>query len=331
MAMLTRCPHCETVCKTDPGNANRPVSCRKCGRIFVALGGNAVAKSETQAPVRPGATQRQQPTKRTRPQPDVYTVPGLELQIVQLNPGTFRQGFEAGFPDEAPIRTVTLSAGFGFSRFPVTQAQYVELMYANPSYYSGSDRPVETVTWHEAVEFCCRLTERERVAGRLESGAHFRLPTEAEWEFACRTTPADVTAGQDPGRPCEGGAYCFGDDPGQLPEYAWFADNSDGTTHPVGEKELSPWGLADLHGNVSEWCRDWYAVYAAGDVTDPGGPPQGGRKVRRGGCHASTAKRCRATDRVGVSPDCACALLGFRVALVRGGENGVEEAALRIW
>jgi formylglycine-generating enzyme required for sulfatase activity len=330
MDMLTRCPHCKTVCKTDAVNANRAVSCEKCGEVFVAIAANAVAKSAGTRARRANAAAKQQGDKPNR-QTDVHAVADLNLDLVKILPGTFRQGSEAGYPDEAPVRDVELNTPFWLSRFPITQAQYFELMDTNPSFFPGLELPVESVTWYDALEFCHRLTEREQVSGRIGPRSFFRLPTEAEWEYACRTTPEGTDAAANGNGVPHWPEYAFGNDPEQLPDYGWFLDNSHATTHPVGEKKLNAWQLGDLHGNVAEWCHDWYARYEEAAATNPTGPEQGGRKVRRGGCYASSARRCRATDRLGVSPDCACALLGFRVAMVAVGTPPFPLRECRIW
>ena len=117
----------------------------------------------------------------------------------------------------------------------------------NPSRFKGPDLPVESVSWHEAMAFCEKLTQREREAGRLPEGYEYTLPTEAQWEYACR---AGTTT-----------RFSFGDSDSDLGDYGWYGGNSSYTTHPVGEKLANPWGLYDMHGNVQEWCRDWYGNY----------------------------------------------------------------------
>jgi len=144
----------------------------------------------------------------------------------------------------------------------VTQQQYEQVTGNNPSHSKGANKPVEQVSWNEVVEFCRKLSEQE--------GAEYRLPTEAEWEYACR---GGTTTG-----------YSFGDNASQLGEYAWYSENSDSTTHAVGQKLPNAWGLYDMHGNVWEWCRDWYADYGKERVLiDPTGPASGNTRVLRGG------------------------------------------------
>jgi formylglycine-generating enzyme required for sulfatase activity len=138
------------------------------------------------------------------------------------------------------------------------------------------------VNWDDAVLFCETLTGLERETGRLTASQSYRLPTEAEWEYACR---AGTTT-----------AYSFGDDPEQLAEYGWFDENSDYKLHPVAQKKPNPWGLFDMHGNVFEWCADWYdATLAGGD--DPVGPAAGSSRVNRGGYWYYGASYCRSAFR----------------------------------
>jgi len=193
---------------------------------------------------------------------------GVLLEMVAIPGGTFWMGSadDEGGDDEHPRHQVTV-APFWMGKFVVTQAQYETVMGKNPSHFQGGDRPVEQVSWHDAKEFCDRLSQR--------TGKTIRLPSEAEWEYVCR-------AGST-------GAYCFGDDRKQLKNYAWFGDNSGDLaidslqiwqtdqnnywarilanncrTHPVGEKTPNAWGLYDLHGNVWEWCLDeWHEDYSS--------------------------------------------------------------------
>jgi len=162
--------------------------------------------------------------------------------------------------------------------------------------------PVDQVSWEDAVEFCKKLSElpEEKKAGRV-----YRLPTEAEWEYACR-------AGSK-------AAYSFGANSKTLGDYAWFGENSGNQTHPVGEKKANAWGLYDMHGNVWEWCSDWYGVYPKGSVSDPSGPSEGSIRVDRGGSWAYGAANCRSAYRGWGAPSYRIGNDGFRVALSSSG------------
>ena len=219
---------------------------------------------------------------------------GMKLQL--LPAGTFVMGSEAVFEKS---HQVTLTKPFYIGVHEVTQEQYAKVMGKNPSEFKGSQHPVETVSWADAVRFCETLSSlpKEKAAGRT-----YRLPTEAEWEFACR---AGTTT-----------EYSFGDDESQLGEFAWFDDNNEDSPQPVGQKKPNPWGLYDMHGNVYEWCQDWYGNYPSGAVSDPSGLSQGSLRVRRGGCWGSSAEGCRSSSRNGDYPPFRIYFLGFRVTAV---------------
>jgi formylglycine-generating enzyme required for sulfatase activity len=185
------------------------------------------------------------------------------------------------------------------------QADRIPINYGfNPSWFVGDpDLPVESLTWYDATNYSAQLTDHERLAGRLPAGYVFRLPTEAEWEYAARagTTPR----------------FSYGDDPGylSLTNYAWYSANSGDRTHPVGLKQPNPWGLYDVYGNVEEWCLDWYGNYSGGAVTDPKGPPSGPNRVIRGGSHGSGGEACQPASRGGVFPENWDGPWGLRVVL----------------
>ena len=175
----------------------------------------------------------------------------------------------------------------------------------NPSSFKGTPNlPVESVSWLDATNFCARLTERERQAGRLPEGKVYRLPTEAEWEYACR---AGTTT-----------RFSFGDDPQgtELEKYAWYDGNSGRQTHPVGTKLPNPWGLYDMHGNVFEWCQAWYSdSLPGGSVTDPQGASSGTSRALRGGSWNDSAGVCRSAYRGRFRPGGRDWDVGFRVCL----------------
>jgi formylglycine-generating enzyme required for sulfatase activity len=193
-------------------------------------------------------------------------------------------------------------------KYEVTQGEYVAMMGSNPSSFTGNlNRPVEQVTWYEATNYCARLTAQERTTGRLPAGWVYRLPTEAEWEYAAR---AGTTT-----------RFSYGDDPGyaQLGNFAWYSSNSGNTTHPVGQKQTNPWGLNDMYGNVWEWCLDRRAdSLPGGSVTDPMGPASGSARVLRGDSWGNVGRFCRSAYRGYSAPDFRYGDIGFRAVLAAG-------------
>jgi formylglycine-generating enzyme required for sulfatase activity len=199
---------------------------------------------------------------------------------------------------------VTLSRDFWLGRFEVTQAEYSALTGMNPSHFPGDlHRPVEKVSHVDAIAYCAALTQRERESGRLPPGYEYRLPTEAEWEYACRAGSTNF--------------FSFGHDATDADQYAWTEENSQARPHPVGQKRPNAWGLHDMHGNVWEWSQDWFAPYPPGDLTDPVGPTQGELKVFRGGGWNQAAKFARCSNRFMMAPAMGIHFVGFRVALGR--------------
>ncbi len=252
-----------------------------------------------------------------------FTAP---TNLVFIPPGTFRMGSRPNEVDrfyiEGPQMAVTISRGFWMGKYEVTQREYLAVMGSNPSWFNGDrtadgsssygtdlSRPVETVSWDGATNYCSRLTQRERAAGRITTNSVYRLPTEAEWEYACRGWTST--------------RFSYGDDPGytNLTNYAWYSGNSGGTTRPVGQKLPNPWGLYDMHGNVWEWCHDWWLSLPAGIDIDPQGPATGSYRVVRGGGWIAPASYCWSADRCG---ECSFSSLssgfsvGFRVLLAPG-------------
>ncbi len=232
--------------------------------------------------------------------PDMTNSIGMRFR--QISPGQFLMGHASRFfPNAQPQHVVTITQPFYVGMFEVTQAEYARVVGSSPSYFQGPQNPVEQVSWEEAVEFCRRLSTRpeEQAAGRA-----YRLPTEAEWEYACR---AGSTTD-----------FHFGDDKERLGQYAWFDENSGSTTHPAGEKRPNAWGLYDMPGNVWEWCQDWFAAYpdSADAVVDPQGPLAGSQRVLRGGDWGFTAWFCFSSLRFGVEPSNRSFIMGFRVVAV---------------
>lgn len=229
--------------------------------------------------------------------------------MARIPAGTFTMGSaktEKGRDlDEDPLTEVVFVQGFWMGKHEVTQREYQELMGDNPSWFKGNlDHPVEQVSWDEAVSYCALLTQVERAAGRIPATFFYRLPTEAEFEYASR--------GGTRGR------FHFGDDPEakELDQYAWYDGNSTKTSHPVGQKKPNPFGLYDINGNVWEWCSDWYSpAYAGGTVYHPIGAVSGKTRVFRGGGWDYTADACRSAFRNHVAPTRRAKYLGFRIVL----------------
>ncbi|HLH56660.1 MAG TPA: formylglycine-generating enzyme family protein [Verrucomicrobiae bacterium] len=228
-----------------------------------------------------------------------------------IPPGTFRMGSPTNEPDrsldESPQTAVTISRGFWMGKYEVTQGEYLAVMGSNPSSFQGdTNLPVETVSWYNATNYCSKLTQRERAAGRIATNSVYRLPTEAEWEYASRAWTSTP--------------FSYGDDPNysNLGQYAWYADNSGGTTQQVGQKLPNPWGLYDTSGNVWEWCLDWYAPYSGGTALDPQGPATGLNRVFRGGSWVGPAQGDRSAQRFSNLPTITLHNIGFRVVLAPG-------------
>ena len=195
---------------------------------------------------------------------------GVKLEMVLIPGGRVPDGLarfgQGRLSDEKPQHRVRITKPFYLGKYLVTQEQWEAVMGSNPSHFKGPKNPVEQVSWDDCQKFL------EKLNAKSGPGAgKFQLPTEAQWEYACR---AGSTT-----------RYCFGDDESGLGEYAWYGANSGGKTHPVGEKKPNAWGLYDMHGNVWEWCQDWYdgGYYANSPTDDPTGPATGSYRVFRGG------------------------------------------------
>ncbi len=226
--------------------------------------------------------------------------PRTGIVFLLVEPGTFLMGSPAGEEDrddsEGPVHEVEITRPFYLGLTEVTQAQWQRVMKGNPSRWKGDDLPVERVSWNDAMEFC-------REAG-------YRLPTEAEWEFACR---AGSTT-----------RFCFGDEENRLGEYAWHDGNSGGRTHPGGRKKANAWGFYDMHGNVWEWCADRYAkdYFGRSPRLDPPGPSSGRYRVLRGGSWGWETSLCRSASRVHDEPSSYFSILPSD----RGGFYGLRVA-----
>jgi len=224
------------------------------------------------------------------------------MNFAYIRPGSFMMGSpvnESGRYDDEKQHRVTLTKGFYIQVTEVTQGQWKAIMGNNPSYFSdcGDNCPVEKVSWNDAQTFISKLN-------RKEGGSRYRLPTEAEWEYAAR---AGSTT-----------RFCFGKNKYGLPEYAWYDSRSGRKTHPVAQKQSNAWGLYDMHGNVWEWCQDWSGDYPSDSVTDPTGPSSGSLRVSRGGSWHHRRRHCRSASRGGSRPAYRGNILGFRLALSSG-------------
>ena len=241
--------------------------------------------------------------KPLTPQMPKVITNSIGMQLVLIQPGEFMMGSpnsdSSAESDEKPQHEVRITKPFYLDKYQVTQEQWQAVMGGNPSMFEGPKNPVEQVSWHECQVFLDKLNEKYGGAG-----GEFRLPTEAQWEYACR-------AGSKT-------RFSFGDDEERLVEYAWYESNSGGTTHPVGKKEPNAWGLYDMHGNVWEWCADWYdpGYYARSSADDPTGSEGGSGRVHRGGGWGYAGGRCRSAYRGSDGPGYRDGLLGLRVSRV---------------
>ena len=214
---------------------------------------------------------------------------GMKLRLIKA--GEFMMGSEKGHDNEKPVHKVKITRPFYIGVYEITQAQYEKTMGNNPSHFRRANRPVECVTWDNAVLFCKKLSEKE--------GVKYRLPTEAEWEYACRAGTRTV--------------YYWGDE--MDGRYAWYPVNSERKTHDVGLKKPNAWGLYDMSGNVSEWTSDWYDwdYYNSSPSNNPRGPAAGEFRALRGGSWYNFSGICRSADRRGRDPGGSSNSCGFRV------------------
>ncbi len=225
---------------------------------------------------------------------------GVAMAFVLIPAGSFAMGASeyVGDGDESPVHRVTISRPYYLGKYEVTQAQWQAAMGENPSHVRGPQLPVESVTWHDCQRFLGRLAEK--------TGRTFALPTEAQWEYACR---AGTTT-----------SWSFGADDTLAGDHAWFRANSGGVTHPVGTKAPNAWGLYDMHGNVGEWCADYYLkhAYADGDVTDPqqARAAPDSSPVWRGGAWGDGTDYLRSSYRNVNGPDNPHAGIGLRCVMV---------------
>lgn len=236
----------------------------------------------------------------------------LRPKMLVLPVGEFRMGSQK-YPNEQPVHAVKISQRFALSETEVTQGQYQAVMGENPSRFNyrpdWENRPVEQVSWVDAVQYCNKLSEREglkpcySIEGKNVKRPHpncagYRLPTEAEWEYAARADEPTEYAGSN-----------------QINDVAWYSGNSGIETHPVGSKKANAWFLRDMSGNVWEWVWDWYAEsYKEAGSEDPTGPASGSERVVRGGSWFFVAEVARVAYRNGFAPPARDSLVGFRLA-----------------
>jgi formylglycine-generating enzyme required for sulfatase activity len=236
-----------------------------------------------------GCRQKQMP-----PEAGETITNSIGIKLVFVPAGSFMMGSGDDEPkraDDELQHKVNISTGSWIGATEVTQKQWQTVMGLNPSNFKGDDLPVEKVSWKSAVSFCQKLSEKE--------SKRYRLPTEAEWEYACRAGAEGAYAGT-----------------GNLDEMGWYDQNSEETTHPAGTKQPNAWGVYDMHGNVSEWCADFYeADYAAGEVTDPNGPAQGKYRVIRGGSWSNSDRSARCAARSSTPQSYQVKQTGFRLIM----------------
>jgi len=283
--------------------------CRICGRDYLCKNhydqsanccsdcAEKMRVSQSDIPLSGGATSSSPASYPTAGTVKTLMLPGgAKLELVYCPPGTFWMGSENGEPGHCGkeiYHRVTLTKGFWLGKYPVTQGQWKSVMGNNPAKHTGNDAlPVERVSWNNCQDFI------KKVNTELHCGA--RLPTEAEWEYACRAGTTGPYGGT-----------------GKLDEMGWYGTFF-GNTHPVGQKKANDWGLYDMHGNIEEWCSDWCGKYPAGDVTDPKGPASGFCRIVRGGGWYGDAKNCRSAYRYDYYPWSWGRGVGFRLCCSAG-------------
>jgi formylglycine-generating enzyme required for sulfatase activity len=213
------------------------------------------------------------------------------IDFVYIPAGSFIMGSDSTRENEKPAHKVTITKGFWLGKYEVTQEQWEKVMGKNSSYFRGVNFPIEHVTWDEIQSFITKLNDKK-----------YRLPTEAEWEYACRAGSTTK--------------YYFGEDDKKLEKHCWFGDdNESGTTHPVGYKNPNRWGLYDVYGNVWEVCQDYFGFeyYTQSPEENPKGPAEGKSRIIRGGCWSCSDKTCNSTYRNFTSPNLPLNVIGFRL------------------
>jgi formylglycine-generating enzyme required for sulfatase activity len=313
-----------------PYKRREPDSLKKGGSIFEFLKKPKTPIESEKEPLhtKPPMSQKGPPLDPKEPPPGWDEI---RKSFVQIPAGEFLMGSESDSVDEKPAHRVRISQNFEMGKYEVTQAQWQAVMGNNPSFFKGANLPVEQVSWDEAQEFIKKLNS-------VNDGYLYRLPTEAEWEYACRAgkigdyaVDMKAMAWFDPYRKSgffsaykkifEGGASEKKKEPAPPGGAAEKKPppRQSLRTHPVGSKQPNAWGLFDMYGNVWEWCQDWYdsAYYAQNSNVDPQGPAMGSERVRRGGCYNTGLTALRLTNRASDSPDTRLDYLGFRLVRTR--------------
>ncbi len=245
-------------------------------------------------------------SKEKKPYAKAKFTNSIGQRFVYIKPGSYTMGSNSEEYDEEPAHKVTLTKGFHMQTTEVTQGQWQDVMKTKP--WSGKeyvkesrDNPAVYVSWNDIKEFISRLNSLD--------GKKYRLPTEAEWEYAARAGSLSK--------------YCFGDSEYKLGEYAWYSKNTwdfgEKYSHSVGTKKPNQWGLYDMHGNVWEWCEDWYGnkYYSTSSEIDPMGPSSGTFRVIRGGCWFNPSRRSRSADRARFKPEFRYINAGFRLVFLQ--------------
>jgi formylglycine-generating enzyme required for sulfatase activity len=249
-----------------------------------------------------GTTFSQEP-KQPRKEITVDLGKGVKMALVMIPAGEFMMGSpdsdKDADNDEMPQHRVRITKPFYLGKYLVTQEQWQNVMGSNPSWFNRPKNPVDNVSWDACQVFLSKLNAKSAAGG-----GKFQLPSEAQWEYACRAGSTTK--------------YCFGDDESKLGEYAWYEANSGSKTHPVGQKKPNAWGLYDMHGNVWEWCQDWWkdGYYKKSPVDDPTGPTRGSGRVLRVGGWFFPAGFCRSAARNFFEPGDRDFFVGFRVSRV---------------
>ena len=279
--------------------------CKACGKAVSQCpykGKHPKPTPESKPKQKPKTTPKPKPKPTPAPRVSasyhnqVLRVGNVSYRMIPVNGGTFTMGATSEmtepYDDEKPTHQVTLSS-YSIGETEVTQALWKAVMGSNPSYFKGDNLPVETVSWNDCQTFIRKLNGL--------TGRHFRLPTEAEWEYAAR--------GGNQSRHTQ---YSGSDN---IDEVAWYRENSGNKTHPVKTKQPNELGIYDMTGNVWEWCQDWYGSYSSSAQTNPTGASSGSNRVYRGGSLFNNPRRCRSSDRIFITPVHEGSDLGLRLVL----------------